>query len=239
MADYVPVRDHTAKYAIRRFKITVGPWKTFTTQYDGEFSHRVLGTLEVDVSTPSTLRTLEFLTVVQREERNSSTPTHSIYKSDILIGNLVNAEHERETFLATPSLHEGLWCSSCFADSMYADQTGGVKIPFHFIGRYFGSLQAMEPCTTCGKKLREFEAGTVRPDTETHVFSTVCNAKLQADVEARLASMGITSACQGRYDEEMPKELLHDITAGAMAPARVSAILEAHGFEGLDNTFGV
>lgn len=242
-------REYSHNYSNVSVSVKVAPWTDVAPQGQQQqreshatssVRYRVVAMIQTDVSSRAETSRHPY-TVVQVERRKDRKGSYSSYSSTILIGNLVDEEHEHALFFTGNTCpHQGLWCSNCWAEDMVytSNPKGGVLIPPSMFGRYFSRLRALEPCWNCSRSFVPFLSEHISVPAPTYVFSTIRNKGLQSAVERELLPFGITAFEHVRpYTITAPTEFSMEIVSCAMAPRRVSRLLDMYGFEGLEELF--
>jgi hypothetical protein len=199
---------------------------------DGKFTrYRKVGSIETDVTDGVDTRRCHY-SVIQVERRKDLFNEISYYESELLIGNFVDALHERDIFLTTR--HEGLWCSNCWAKDpiMSINEQGGMIFRPAFRGYPIGSLNHFWPCWYCRKRVVVYE-------DDTHgvfLFSSIRNRTLQRTVETQFLQHGIIVAERYRsYTIRAPMEFCMEIVSKALAPPRIERLINTYGIDILES----
>jgi hypothetical protein len=221
-----------AKMTSHTLAVSPGPWKDTKT---AGLRWRLVGTYGP-------------YAIVQRELREfgmadyEDTADDSLYKSALLVGRFVGDAEGPSLF--DRASRADLWCSNCWSSSAADDNQGGAQIPYFMRCRYFSKVSSLPPCSRCAHSF--LTAEEIATPTKARSYATTClfdaaaaGPEIVAAVTAALCSYGISADTFYRPTGlRLTEEQRRSVITGAMHPKHMGRMLEAGGFEALDEVFG-
>ncbi len=204
-----------------------GEWKDVSTGWETH-RYRTLGRVKREEGV--------YHTIVQVDTMMNSI-AQSLFRTQILVGNLVDSKILKEELATLDEEQPSLWCRNCFFEGPEMSGKGGVILPKHLKSRYFFRLEILPACMYCQKGFTCMLDNTyLSPSLPiTFLFRVIKEPKVQATVEEALFLRGVVPYNGVRlYTTKFPLDLKQELIAAAFSPKRIGAVLDAYGIEGVE-----